>query len=269
MLWSESDQRQNAGGQVDVAFTSDYDLTGKSNIFVAFHSVYEQNQDNIASVEYSIDQGKTWLPVIYYLDNGVNGGASDVVTNNGVIDVLATLGIARDQSWGLAFSNYIGAVVSTNLAPYIVGRINDDPLDGKRLEVVRLSKADGQSKVRFRLGQAGTSSWYFGIDDFGLYSINTPVITVQPLSQTIDATNSVAFSVTATGNPPLAYQWQTKGKNIAGATNSILTIDNVSSANAGQYQVIVSNTDGPTTSNPATLTVVSQRQIVVPPSIGS
>jgi hypothetical protein len=266
LLWAESDQRQNAGGQVNVAFTPDYDLTGKSNIFLSFHSIYEQNQDNIASVEYSINQGVTWLPALYHFDNGISGGASDIVTNNGVIDVFATFGTARsDQSWGMAYSNYIGAVVSTNLAPYIVGRLNDDPIDGKRVEVIRLPKADGQSKVRFRLGQAGTSSWYFGVDDFGIYSINTPVITAQPLTQTIDATSSVTFSVSATGNPPLAYQWQLKGKNIAGATNSTLTISNVSSSNAGQYQVVVSNTDGPTTSNPATLTVVTKPQIVVPP----
>ena len=31
--------------------------------------------------------------------------------------------------------------------------------------------ADGQPQVRFRFVQTGTSSWYWGIDDFGIYSI--------------------------------------------------------------------------------------------------
>lgn len=263
-LYAESDQRQNAGGQVQVAFSPDYDLTGKSNIFLAFKCSYEQNQDNIGSVEYSIDNGATWLPVVYYIDD--QNQSADVIRTNGVIDVAATFGTARsDQSYGLSFSNFIGAVVSTNLIPYVAGRINDDPLDGKRIEVIRLAQADGQAKVRFRIGQAGTSSWYFGVDDFGLYSINKPVITAQPASQSIDAGTAATFSVAATSSTPVTYQWQYKGRNITDATNSTYTLTNVAPDNAGLYLAVVSNSDGPVTSDPANLTVVTVPQIVSSP----
>lgn len=262
-LWCDSDNRGK--NQYFVAFSSDYDLTGKSNIFVAWKSSYEQNQDNIASVEYSIDQGNTWLPVIYYLDD--ENQTADVIRTNGVVDVTATLGTARsDQPWGgLAYSNFIGAPVSASLTPYIAGRINDNTKDGKRIEVVRLSKADGQSKVRFRFGYAGTGSWYFGVDDFGLYSINTPVIATQPATQSIDENTPVTFNVVATSSTPLTYQWKFKNKPILNATNASYGISSVKSTNAGGYTVVVSNNDGPVTSSTATLTVITNPVVTTAP----
>jgi len=264
---ADSDQRCNACGlapqtnnlgQVNVLFTRDYDLTGHTNVYVKWNSLYEQNQDNIGSVEYSVDQGATWLPVVYMLDDGAtDSDGSDVVTNpaTGLIDVFATFGTPRnDQAQGLAYSNFIGAVVSTNLTPYIQGRKNDDPLNSKRIEVYRIPMADNNPHVRFRFGQAGTSSWYFGMDDFGLYTINLPVITTQPGTQAVDANTPATFSVIASGGP-FTYQWKFNGQNIVGATNQAYTISSVNPVNAGVYTVVVRNSDGPITSSPAQLSV--------------
>ena len=260
LAYCDSDQRQNDGGQVDVMFTSDYNLTGQTNIYLGFNSLYEQNQDNMGSVEYSIDQGHTWLPALYMFDDGTtDGDGSDVVTNSTGIDVFATFGTPRsDQAYNLAYSNYIGATVSSSLIPYISGRRNDDPLSSKRIEVIRLPFADNQSHVRFRFGQAGTSSWYFGIDDFGLYSISFPVISTQPQSQTVDANTTATFSVAASGTP-LTYQWRFNGVPIPGATNSTYVIQSVDPTNAGTYKVIVGSV---TASSPATLAVNTSPKII-------
>ena len=212
LLYGESDVR--SGSQVQVAFSPDYDLTGRNNVFVVWYSSYEQNQDNIASAEYSIDGGATWLPIVYMVDDQ-NRAADLIRFPDGRTDAFATLGTARgDHAYGLAFSNFIGAVVSTNLAPFISGRINDDNIESKRVEVHRLPLADNQAAVRLRFMQAGTASWYFGIDDVGFYSINTPVISTQPQSQTVDEGSPATFSVVASGNPPLTYQWQRNGSDI-------------------------------------------------------
>src|SRR5262249_2915883 len=146
LIVAESDQRGSS--QVQVLFTSDYDLSAHSNVFLSFNHINEQNQDNICSVEYSIDQGATWFPLLYMLDDGTtDGDGSDVVTSGGKIDVVATFGTARgDQAHGLAYSNYIGAAVSTNLIPYIRGCRNDDPVQQKRIELFRLAAADHQAK---------------------------------------------------------------------------------------------------------------------------
>ncbi|MBE0545808.1 MAG: immunoglobulin domain-containing protein [Verrucomicrobia bacterium] len=268
-VYGESDSR--SANQVQVMFTHDINCTGRSNIFVAWKSTYTQNQDNIASVEYSIDGGANWLPVIYYIDDKASGG--DVIRTNDVIDIGATLGTPRgDQAYGLAYSNYIGAPVSTALTPYIAGRIDDNQLDGKRIEVVRLPQADNAATVRFRFGQAGTASWFFGIDDFGLYEVNTPVIIAQPQNRTINATESTTFSVAATSPTPLTYQWQRNGVNLSnaghysGVNTDTLTVSNAEPEDAGSYRCIVSNDSGPVNSSLATLTVIDAPSITVQPS---
>ena len=266
--YAESDIR--SANQVQVMFTHDINCTGRSNVFVAWKSMYEQNQDNLGSVEYSVNGGVTWLPVIYYLDD--QNQAADIIRTNGAIDVGATFGTPRgDQAYGLAYSNFIGAPVSAALIPYTAGRINDDNVEGKRVEMVRLPLADNAATVRFRFGQAGTASWYFGVDDLGLYQVNTPVITAQPQNRTLNATESTTFSVAATSGTPLTYRWQRNGVNLAeganysGVTTATLTVSSAEPADAGSYRCVVSNSDGSVNSALATLTVVDAPTVTAQP----
>jgi hypothetical protein len=187
--YAESDNR--GGNQVQVLFSPDFDLTGKTNVYLSFHNIYEQNQDSAASVEYSIDEGATWLPALYMLD-----GPDVIRDGSGVIDAVATLTTARgDQAYAQSYGSFIGAVVSQNLAPFISARVNDDARESKRVEFLRLAQADNQPKVRLRFAQYGTGSWYFGIDEVGLYSVAPPIITgFAPVSAIIGA------SITITGS---------------------------------------------------------------------
>lgn len=263
--YAESDQRD--GNQVQVMFTGDYNLSGYQNVFLSFWSAYEQNQDNIASVEYSVDGGTTWLPVVYMVDD--SNKSEDVIYTDDTkttIDAVATLNTARDdQAYGLAYGTWIGAPVSQDLAPYISGRIDDDNLESKRIELFRLPAADNAATVRFRFMQAGTASWYWGIDNFGLYSINTPVITESPQTQTVSAGDDVTFHVVATINPPYTYQWLHNNNPIANSDTDTLTLTGVDAVNAGEYKVIVTNGDGPTTSQAAVLTVITVPEITTQP----
>ena len=84
-----------------------------------------------------------------------------------------------------------------------------------------------------------------------------PSITQQPQSQSVAPGSSVTFSVQASGEGTLSYQWQKDGQNIDGANGSSFTIDNAQNANEGGYRVVVSNDVASVTSNTATLTVVS------------
>jgi hypothetical protein len=72
----------------------------------------------------------------------------------------------------------------------------------------------------------------------------SPVITVQPVSQFNVGTGDASFRVMAAGLSPLSYQWQQDSTNIAGATNSLLVLTNLSTSEAGVYSVTVSNTLG-------------------------
>lgn len=83
----------------------------------------------------------------------------------------------------------------------------------------------------------------------------TPVITLQPTSQSVVVGRNITFSVEATGTPTLLYQWLKEGFALAGQTNTSLTIANGQDADAGAYSVTVSNAGGFQTSQTASLTV--------------
>ena len=95
----------------------------------------------------------------------------------------------------------------------------------------------------------------------GTTSSNTqspPTITMQPANQTVTAGQSASFSATATGTPPLSYQWNKNGSAISGATSATYTTSPATSAdNGAQFNVVVSNAIGNVTSAMATLTVTS------------
>ncbi len=87
---------------------------------------------------------------------------------------------------------------------------------------------------------------------------NAPYITAQPANQTVTVGQAATFSVTATGTAPLTYQWKKGGSMISGATSSSYTTSaTVISDNGAQFTVVVTNSIGSVTSNPATLTVNS------------
>jgi len=86
----------------------------------------------------------------------------------------------------------------------------------------------------------------------------SPSITAQPSTQTVTAGQKATFSVTASGTAPLSYQWQKGTTNISGATSpSYTTPVTAMSDNGSTFQVVVSNSAGSTTSNPAMLNVTA------------
>lgn len=82
-----------------------------------------------------------------------------------------------------------------------------------------------------------------------------PVITSQPTNFFVLAGSDALFSAAATGTQPLSYQWALNGTLLPGATNTMLSLSNVSGLNAGFYTMIVSNLTGSVTSTPALLDV--------------
>ena len=90
-----------------------------------------------------------------------------------------------------------------------------------------------------------------------------PLLTSQPMNQFTNAGQCVSFSVTALGTQPLAYRWRKEGVELAGAMSPTLTLTNLQATNAGNYDVVVSNTFGSVTSAVAVLTL----NLAVPDSL--
>lgn len=86
----------------------------------------------------------------------------------------------------------------------------------------------------------------------------SPAIIIQPANRSASVGDTVEFTVAATGNAPLAYQWYRNGQAVADATSSAYLIAQASSLNANdKYSVVVSNPVLPsgTASGTATLGV--------------
>jgi hypothetical protein len=93
-----------------------------------------------------------------------------------------------------------------------------------------------------------------------------PVVTIQPVSQSVVAGGNAVFSVSASGNPfPLSFRWRSNGLPVATFTlhdtNCFFTLTNVQQTavtNQFRYSVVVTNLAGSSTvSSNAVLTVLA------------
>ncbi|MGH7944381.1 MAG: immunoglobulin domain-containing protein [Opitutaceae bacterium] len=85
-----------------------------------------------------------------------------------------------------------------------------------------------------------------------------PIITKQPISQTVVAKSNVTLTVAASGSPAPTFQWKKNNSVISGATNSTLVLKGVNKSNAGDYSVEARNVAGWVASKRATLAVNNQ-----------
>ena len=98
-----------------------------------------------------------------------------------------------------------------------------------------------------------------------------PSVTLQPVSQSINQGSNVVFQIAATGDTNLSYQWQYNGAGLfedthdVGTQTTSLTINNVTSADAGNYRCQVSNPYATAYSDFAMLSVVIPPAITQPP----
>ena len=265
-----SDRTSSAQKQIDYLFTGDYNLSGKANVYLSFHNIYIQNQNNIGSVEYSINGGATWLPALYLLDGPdiLLDSAGNIDASNTFATVYADVpNVDLNSTANGYYGQYIGVKSNlwSTLAPFLAARGDDDETGSKRVEVIRLAQADNQPAVRFRMAMAGAWAWYFGMDDFGLYSItgaSAPLLATgpTPAATTVAVGNSATLSIaSAFGLGPFTYQWRRDGTNLTGKTAQSLVFPNVSLSAAGTYDVVVTGAGGTVTSPPpaAVLTVIN------------
>ncbi len=87
----------------------------------------------------------------------------------------------------------------------------------------------------------------------------------QPQSLTAANGAEVNLTVGVSGLAPFLFQWRLEGANLADATNSTLALGRVQAANAGAYDVVVSNGGGSVTSAVATLTLMDMPMVQQPP----
>jgi len=96
-----------------------------------------------------------------------------------------------------------------------------------------------------------------GLLDLCVPSASCTNVTAAALTNVVSCSGGTArFSTAAAGTGPFTYKWRFNGALISGATNSSLTLNNVTSGSAGTYCVEVTGACGGVT-NCATLTVAA------------
>lgn len=85
-----------------------------------------------------------------------------------------------------------------------------------------------------------------------------PIITLQPVSQTVWSKTNVTLTVAASGSPAPTYQWKKNGTIISGATSSSFILKTVNRSDAADYTVEVRNVVGWVLSKRAALVVNTQ-----------
>ena len=87
-----------------------------------------------------------------------------------------------------------------------------------------------------------------------------PTIASHPQDVSVPVGAPATFSVTASGTPPLAYQWQRDGADLPGATGTSFTLAPAQLADDGaRFRCVVTNAFGSAVSNEARLGVVPDR----------
>ncbi|MFM1767841.1 MAG: hypothetical protein RJA22_370 [Verrucomicrobiota bacterium] len=125
------------------------------------------------------------------------------------------------------------------------------------------------SNTAYRIAVDGAGS-AIGVVRLNWAGPAAPTISASPLSTNAPAGATVAFRVTATGSPTLAYQWRREGVPLAdgdyveGAQTPILTLRKILPPAAGLYDVVVSNPHGATSSIPANLIVLDNPRVIHP-----
>ena len=83
-----------------------------------------------------------------------------------------------------------------------------------------------------------------------------PLITAEPADKAATVWGDrITLSVSATGTPPLSYQWHFANAPLPGQTRASLVLSSVTFTNAGAYFAVVSDASGSVNSRVATLTV--------------
>ena len=95
-------------------------------------------------------------------------------------------------------------------------------------------------------------------------NIVPPIITQQPVGQTVLPGTNVTFSVGLFFATPFSYQWTSNNVPVPGATNATFTLTNVSLSDSGNYAVLVTNDFGSEWSSNAVLSVLPVADFLAP-----
>lgn len=155
-------------------------------------------------------------------------------------------------SWHEVILKKSGNIVTWSIDGTKIASVTNAVIGGNNVAIGYIDPFTSVAQTNFEFGLFNN----FRVEPPDAQNGLAPIITAQPQSISASPNSTVGFSVTATSQSALRYQWQKNGANIANATNSSFSIVNVQSSDAGTYHVLVLNDFSFVTSSDATLIVL-------------
>jgi hypothetical protein len=251
-----------------------------------------------ASASFTIAFSGSPTPTLQWRKNGIDiSGATNATYS------IASVSSGDQGNYDCVVTNSCGSVTS-NIASLTVNTapsITSNPASIARCEGASASfsvAASGTPAPTFQwrknsvnIGGATSATYTIpsvGAGDLGTYdcvvtnacgsststgatlTINTaPGITTQPVGSARCVGDEYTLFVVASGSPAPTYQWRLNGSNIPGATGASLGLNNITLADDGNYDCVVTNTCGSVTSNQVALVVNSGPSITTQPTAQS
>jgi hypothetical protein len=251
----------------DPTVPNPYQAPAFTNLFInwgtTFKNILNFDMDAGHTVAYGADQtfgivkfvnnGGVWSQAPYYFSATNIGTLKQTSGNQGCFAVCVDFSSTNPVIYATTMengapTNYVGGF-GVNTAQ---GHQNNNRL----IRIVDTGVSPGTNLVAQTLAVAVTTNEFFGGIDFtpDLY----PLITSNPSNYATTNGGSASFSLTADCAFPVTYQWLQNSNTLADATDSTLTLNNLTTdTNGFAYQCVVSDQYGSVTSAPAILTVTA------------
>ena len=176
--------------------------------------------------------------------------------NLGNITLAGSNGTANNLvSWAFCkfATNYVTPSASLFSGAYLFWQYQNTDLTGTNpVSFSTLTSIGVTNNDPRLLAATNVTTWFYG-----WIPALAPNIVSPPTNLTVNAGNTAAFNVSATGIPDTSYQWLKNGTNLDGQTSATLTISNANAFDIGAYSVVVANASGSVTSSVAMLNVLA------------
>ena len=237
---------------------------------------YQWKRKNASDIEFTNIAGATSSTYTLTTSSGDNGAkflvvvtnsAGTVTSNEAVLSdvVITTQPVSQSVASGLT-ANFSVVATGTGALTY-QWKKNGSDIAGATSSTYTPTSSSALNGAKFSVVVSSSA----GSVTSNEAVLSDVAISVQPTAQSVVATATASFSVTAAGTGTLTYQWKKGGTNIAGATSSTYTTPaTVIGDDGAVFTVEVSNGVGPAvTSSSATLKVFAERYSLVPKTGGA
>jgi hypothetical protein len=156
-------------------------------------------------------------------------------------------GVATVSTRGSSFDTLLAVYTGTSLGSLTLVAANDDEGGGRFSSQVQFNATANINYIIAVDGLASANGDIVLSWNLVTNVARIPKIITQPADVTVSPGSNAIFSVSATCNTNLSYQWYFNDSlAISGATNNSLTVSNVGLPNVGLYRVAVTSAAGQT-----------------------